>query len=330
MQAQYVTSLEGDLTDEELIETYGLTAQSIAEARLRAALYEMALAVDLPPDVKAKVNDPREFPLTNLERVVEMKEGRQFLGVTLDPKHGVQGVVPKEEFEKGFRKLVADVANGVVTSRTTNKGEEVRRYFETYPDECRPNTNRRGSFLPSDIVGQASPPSASTKPPATPSSRAPRQAKSILGPDVKCTVNDARIQDIFKEIKKLRIVDHPNASALMVRTLLELAVIRYLKKRGEIAAMKAEIQKKQTSNIPRDWHPELRPMLKRLLGDQTLPLDGQERRALRKLAEERDSPVTLDSLNAFVHSPLDTPVERELRAISVKLKPLFAILLNDK
>jgi hypothetical protein len=60
-----------------------------------------------------------------------------------------------------------------------------------------------------------------------------------------------------------------------------------------------------------------------------LPLKPLALKALRKLANDKETPMTLDSLDGFVHNKNIEPTEKELRAIWTTLEPLFAAMLTD-
>jgi len=332
-QANFTVLLaEKGMSPEELSATYGLSAAELAQAKFRHGLYEMARSIDLPPDIKKKVDDLRQFPITTLERIVEMKDGQRFLGIQANRDTGIKGTIPKEEFLKGFRQVVTDVADGTLTSRNTNSASEVREHLSKYPPTKKPNTRLRGSFVPSDVI--ARPTEEDVPPILRPTGtlrRGPRPSTSVIPRELRCTITAPRVQDVYQELKRLRMDEHPNSSALLLRSLLELALSHYLGKRKEVQHIKAAIEEKQGKPLPKDFHPTLRQMLRRALDAETLlpELDAPQRRALKNMEAARDTPVTIDSLNAFVHNPWETPTERELRAFSGKLTPLLNILLND-
>lgn len=47
-----------------------------------------------------------------IERVFDSTVGRGFLKVEPDPDHGLRGTTTRNEFSRGFAKLVSDVALG--------------------------------------------------------------------------------------------------------------------------------------------------------------------------------------------------------------------------
>ena len=125
----------------------------------------MARALDLPDEVKAKVDNPRVKLFSTLERVFDSSVGREFLKVKTDVEHGLRGMTTKKEFLRAFANLVKDIALQKETSRSLNKNANIREYFE----KRNPNSTARkceGPFVPGDIIqGQSV---TSPKPPTTP------------------------------------------------------------------------------------------------------------------------------------------------------------------
>src|SRR3546814_5197261 len=86
--------------------------------------------LDLSDDIKKQLDNHRTKIFTTLERIFDSTVGRSFLKVEPDADHGLKGSTTKQEFLKGFTKLVTDVAQGRQSSRTLNTNEDIRRSEE--------------------------------------------------------------------------------------------------------------------------------------------------------------------------------------------------------
>lgn len=324
-QARFYRSLvEGGKSVKEICASYGLTEGQLGEFLRMDILYRMACSLDHSEDVKKKVQNPRTFPITNLERLLESQPGREFLGVEIDPKYGFKGRVPVREFAKGFSKIVADVAESRVTSRDLNDIGSIKSYLKTL-DAYKPDDSKRGSFKPSDIIKKS--PSRSGETVLKRRKKgASRSLMRILPSDLKCGLNNQRIHAVFNELRRLTLADFPNAIAMMLRVLLELSVSHFIQQSGKTQDL---LKKYKDDKRPRDWHPSLRQQLRFMLEEFDLRLEPLELKALRQFVNDNQTPMTLDSLDGFVHNKHLHPTETELRAIWGRIEPLLRIVLIE-
>lgn len=77
--------------------------------------------------IAKKVHNERTFPVSTLERLYEDKYAREFLGFEFDGDGDVQIKVGKNEFEKGFKRVVQDIVEKVVDTRALNTEKKQKR-----------------------------------------------------------------------------------------------------------------------------------------------------------------------------------------------------------
>ena len=177
----------------ELQNNLGFTMADIQQAMQTRAIGDMARSLDLPDEVKAKLNNPRAKIFTTLERVFDSSVGRDYLKVETDPEHGLRGTTTKSEFVRGFKKLVNDVALGIQSSRTLNTNDNIRAYFESWDPKERPE-NKPGSFIPSDIIEGKSVVSLGHKQvPAKIPRKSKQEIKTVLPRDFKVRFGNDRL-----------------------------------------------------------------------------------------------------------------------------------------
>jgi len=154
--------LEEGYDNDALRDELGFTLKDIQEARQTRAVADMARSVELPDEVRAKLDSPHAKVFTTIERIIDSTVGREYLHVSPDPEHGIRVTTTKKEFIKGFTKLVTDAVlkKDKVNSRTLNNNDDIRAYFDGWDPNDRPK-KKRGSFVPSDIITGKS---ASAKP----------------------------------------------------------------------------------------------------------------------------------------------------------------------
>ena len=324
MQAQFLQRLHDDGMTVEEIAAYSRSTVSEVRSMLRAdALYKAACSIDFGPKENDKVRNPRKFPLSTLERIFESKTVLDFFGLEKDDQKLLKGKIKKNEFVKGFTKVVRDVTDKKVNSRTLNNAPSIRKYLNSFGKDKPKKT--AGRFSIRDLAKGTGKP-AKSKPAKKPKA-APKVSKSMIPSGTVCSCESARIQDVFAELKKLNMKTYPNACALLLRTLLDLTVHNHLEKIERINELVDKLQKKQKKR--KDWAPSLRQMLNFMLEHVDLGIRGQPLAALRTFTNGKHDAICLDGLDKFTHNSYLPPDEKDLRNIWVKIGPLMAILLVD-
>lgn len=313
--------------NDELRDELGFSLPDIQKARQTRAIADMARSLDLPEELKAKLDRPRAKLFTTLERVFESSVGREFLMVESNPDHGLRGTTTKKQFLRGFTKLVTDVALGNQSSRTLNTNENIRAYFKSWDPAERPK-KKQGSFIPSDIIKGSSVASPSGKPKARPPRRPKAVSETILPKDFKVRFGSERLIDMRREMTKLKRRDFPNAGAVLMRVFFELAVLDYLERTGELAEIVAKLEKKEGRKLPFGV-----PTMKQLVPEVTRIAKCRLSRRESKLVEkairyDQAAPFTISDLHGFVHSP-DLPGERDIQQFWGRTGPLLRMMLEQ-
>lgn len=333
MQARFYRSLAASgLSLQQMASEYGETPSGIAHFLRIDSMYRAACNIDLPEDVRDVVHDPRSFPASVLRRLIDVPKTREFLGIEFDENGDLAGRIQKDEFAKGLRRILADIARKAIDTRKLNKTEEIEQYLKGFGGDT-PNTSKRGTFT-ADTVGSASSSSAGTDAPQ-PKPKAPaagsRQAapsKSVVPKGVKCTLSDPRIKEVFAELKSLKVDEYPNASAVMLRMVLELCLSNYLDKTGKI-------QPAITKSLPHKgakWYPPLSQMLRLVADDVSIPIPTLQRKALSQMVDRQkldQFACTVDDLDGFVHNRHMFPSPRDLRLFWNKFGDLFTLVLAE-
>jgi hypothetical protein len=314
-------------SNDELRVDLGFTIADIQQARQTRAIADMARSLDLPEEVKAKLDNPRAKLFTTLERVFDSSVGRDYLKVEPDPDHGLRGTTTKSEFVRGFARLVTDVALGKQSSRTLNTNDNIRAYFEGWDSKDRPAA-KRGSFVPSDVIHGSSVASPSYKPESSPTPRRLKlESATVLPRDFKVRFGNARLTDIRRELIKLKRRDYPNAGSVLLRVFFELAVINYLERAGELPGIISNLEKKEGRKLPFGV-----PTMKQLVPEITRiakeRLTASESKKVEKAVRyDSAAPFTISDLHGFVHSS-DLPSERDIFQFWLRTEPLFRLMLE--
>ncbi|MCH8853715.1 MAG: hypothetical protein IID41_13845 [Planctomycetes bacterium] len=314
-------------TNDQLRDRLAFTLADIQSARQTRAIADMARSLDLPEEVKAKLDNPRSKLFTTLERVFDSQVGRDYLKVERDSDHGIRGKTTKGEFLGGFTKLVTDIALGKQSSRTLNTSENIRDYFKSWDSKDRP-AKKRGSFVPADIIQGRSVASASPKrkPMAAPK-KSKHLSATVLPRDFKVRFGKGRLVDIRNELVKLKREDFPNAGVVLLRVFFELAVFDYLQRTGELSKIVKKLNDKGV---------RLRfgaPTMKQLMPEIARIAKSELTAAAAKMVEKAirydpSAPFTINELHGFVHLP-DPPSARDIVQFWHRTEPLFRLMLEQ-
>jgi hypothetical protein len=324
MQARFYRQLlERGLTPDDLVQSYGVTVGQIQDWIRADAVYRLACSLDFPDDVKAKVQNNREFPLSTLERLVESQSVRDFLMLRPDPKEVLVSSAKPEAFLKAFRRIVADVASGQVDSRVANNAENIDQYVSSLAS-IKPAARSGRKFSIRDHLSQTEKPAPVVSTKSVPRRR-PAASFSAIPRTLRCFCSDPRVDDIFNELRRLRLDKNPNASAVLVRLLLEFSVSFYLDSTGQIKPLLDRFRTKDKKGP--DWYPSLRQLMDHLL-NINIGLQPLDLKALRKFVQTRAENNTLDALDGFIHNRKIEPRETEIRSIVKLIEPVLQVVLG--
>ena len=318
--------LDEGYDNDELRDDLGFTLKDIQEARQTRAIADMSRSLDLPDEVKAKLENPHANILSTIERIFESTVGRDYLLVEPDAEHGIRGKTTKKEFIRGLSRLVSDIALGKQSSRSLNTNENIRSYFESWGPGEKP-LKKRGTFVPADIVVGKSTASSPAKPEVSPKpARSKQTFKTVLPADLKVRYGGERLADIRRELIKLKREDFPNAGAVLLRVFFEISVLDYLKRTGELDEIIARLKSK---GVLRHDMPEMKQMVPEIIRIARARLSRAEANQVEKAVRyDAAAPFSISDLHSFVHQAADLPGERDILQFWLRTEPLFRLMLE--
>lgn len=322
-RASFILSkLEEGYDNDDLRDELGFSEQDIQDAKQTRAIAEMARALDLPVEVKAKIDNPRVKVFSTLERVFDSSVGRAYLKVEPDPQHGLRGITTKQEFMRAFAHLVTDIALQHETSRSLNTNENIQDYFEQRNPSAVAG-QKRGKFLPGDII----PGKTVTSPKVSPTTKRTKAISQTVVPSTfKVRYGNDRLADIRRELIRLKRPLYPNAGAVLLRVFLELAVRDYLERTGRLEKIKKSLDKK--GKLPQNKSLTMRHMAGEITAVAKKYLTPAEATMVEKaLRHDLAAPFSISDLHAFIHHT-DFPGERDILQFWNRTEPLFRLMLE--
>ena len=323
-RASFILSkVEEGYSNDQLFDELGFNEIDIQKAKQTRAIAEISRSLDLPEEVKAKVDNPRVKLFTTLGRVFDSTVGREFLKIEPDADHGIRGNTTKKEFLRALTHLVQDIALQRETSRSLNKNEDIREYFESRNPKAAAE-KKRGTFVPGNIISGRS---VTTPKPPQKKTRTKKVSQSVIPSDLKLRHGNDRLVDIRRELVLLKRDKFPNAGAVLLRVFLELAIKDYLERTGLLKQLMTTLKSK---NIPLPYGV---PTMKHLAleatkvakNNLTKPDADKVEKALRY---DSAAPFSISELHGFVHNT-DFPGERDILQFWTRTEPLFRLMLEQ-
>lgn len=319
--------LENGYSSEALERELGLDAADITAARQTRAIVEMARSLELEDTVRAKLDAPRTKLFSTLERVFDSAPGRQYLRLERSTEHGLLIFASRDRFRAALKRMVEDIVLGHQDSRSLNTAENIREYFEGWGDEGT-IPKARAPIVPRDIIGG---PSVASPPPPAPQPSPPRNApprKSVVPKSFRVADGPEKVKQLRKELTKLGREAFPNCGAVMLRVFLEMAVLHYFEATGRLAPLTASLKEKGKLRFEQPTFGQMATELRAIVRKQ---FKGNERdRILRALANNRQQPFTVETLNGFVHDLRDYPTPQDVLGFWESVEPLMKFLLSRR
>lgn len=213
--------LDQGKTLEKVCSEYGLEKEALLKALRTYQSYEIATKLPLSEEIMNEVLDERKFPVTNLDRLMMSEETQKFLGIRFDKNGSLKGKVKRDEFIKGYSKIVSDIALKNETSRTLDKEEDRNRYIKSFGRNEKPDLSKSGSFSLSSFK-------RAIKKAGEPQKKQPKANKKSLNDyDFKIPPGSSIILKVYEEIKSINFRTKSYTFAMVFRAFLNMCCVQY-------------------------------------------------------------------------------------------------------
>ena len=313
---------------EDISETTGMRPREIKNLIKQARLFDVFLGLNWTDEEHAIILEHTEnFPIEVLQRVLNNSYTHQLIGdVTYNQDGWPEFHWKKEKITPFLKRLVYDSLSPLsggkkvrLTSRTINRHDDVKPYLADLPKEVLPNKAKSATSAESLIDHNKLPALGSLKKPTqkrAPRKRSPRTT-ALLSPDIENKLNNKKLDCLLEEAQTIKPESLPHASALLLRSILEIALIQRLKKAGTLGDCMAE------NVITKGHMPRLEQMIRYAAKSaKTLP-DINLRKALQN---DRDTGRLL--MNLVAHNDQHVLTPKQVRDIAIRMHPLMIDLLN--
>ena len=256
----------------------------------------------------------RKVPITNLKRLIRTPYVREQLGIDIQNGDVVTNL-PESEVTKGLKRIVEDLASGRVKVPDIYYEEDRRRYIDSIKEDLPDKSKAFPEFF---TLGEAPEEKKVRVRARGVRSKPPRRKRATLIPIRGFTLNidQPRINEIYHELRGLKIEDFTNAVAVLFRVFLELSVDEYIIRNGLHIDPMAKLSHKMQEVAN---HLKVRGIL-----------NDQQLKPVRRAAQS-DSflGTTLTTMHQYVHNQYFYPAPSDLLATWDSLEPFFVAIWNS-
>lgn len=267
----------------------------------------------LTPSELAYITD--KFPTTTFERFLEDRKVRKALG--LDKKAGkLVTKLPADEVARPLKKIVLDLATKRKQVGDFMKTGQMLKYLE---DELgAAHLPKMSKALSVERTLDEIPTSEFTKVRGSTPRRKPDPSdrREVVPKTCKLNVTKNRLAQIYKELRALKLIDAPNAIAVLLRAFLEMSVDHFLEGHGGKLKFSRPGGGEQ-------WKPLDKKLAEAVDILVNMGVPKNHFAAITRSIAQKSSPMHTDLLHQYVHDQYTTPLPEELKAAWDHAQPLF-------
>jgi hypothetical protein len=255
------------------------------------------------------------FPITTLDRLLSTPAVRSKLGFKIQDGKLLTSL-PPEEAIKPLRRMVLDLAQKAINVTKLKLKPQQIDYISKFAAADNPNLSKATAtlrpvegFSEHDFSGGAKPAKKKTKgAPKTP-------RKTVVPKACRLNITNAKIEEIYNELRTLLLEKHPHAIAVLLRVFLETSVDDYLT-RSSVALTVSTAGGTKDKKL---WH-KVEECVDHLVKGGA---DKRDFKGITVALGNTNNPFSPELLHAYVHNRFFSPTERDLTAAWDNGQPLF-------
>ncbi len=257
--------------------------------------------------IAKKVHNERTFPASTIERLYEDKQVRDFLGFDFDGDGEVKINIDKKEFEKGFKRIIQDVVEKAIDSRTLNNEKSRKAYLDNFSKDETPSLTKGGKVITSKDFKEAS-------------LSYTRKRIRLAPKDVKFTLQSPAVKRMLIELQGIDYHKFPNASHDLLRSFLECALKAYFDhsgnsikpSKGKSYVFLDDVLKAFKNEMDTDKNTQLSQVTQKIISSTTM------------------ISYSAQAMNATNHNPSVFATDKEVEEAWDAMEKMFRYILDPK
>ena len=248
-------------------------------------------------NLKTKLSD---LSITNLQRLVADKSVREKLGIEINSGMLVS-ILPHEEVVKGLVTIVTDILSPEFNVSKIYNTEKRKQYINSLDKRNLPDLSKTEntvwSLSTSNEATEHNGDSHKSKPSKPIKDKT--QRKTLIPKSFIVNIDLQKIEKILEELQTLPIRNCPNAAAILLRVFLEYSVDRYIDLYG--LNVNNNLTACSEQNLSGKTFRVINHMQSKKIIDESLS------KGIKSELKDKNSVISLDTLNAYVHNPTFYP-----------------------
>jgi hypothetical protein len=249
-----------------------------------------------------------DVPITTVQRLLNDPRARKLLGVELKSGELISAL-PEKEVLKGLTRIIRDAARGDLPVSRVDTKEDRAAYLESFSRDELPDTSTRAGEPGPVGMGAEAPEHSKPKRAVAPS----RKRRVLIPRTCVLSIRGVKPNDIYHELRQLRLEGFPYAVGVLFRVFLELSVDHYILSNNLLDKAALDGAKLRAKLIRvADHLQESKAMTKR------------ELTAVRRAADPQHFLASsIDTLHSYVHEAHFAASPGDLKAAWNSLEPFF-------
>jgi len=238
---------------------FNIKKSDIKDTLIRYNMYNELLGVELDSAQRKDVEDETKFTMTNVERFYKSKLGKDFLGLSFTDDGSPIHSLPKEEYSKRLKKIVLDVVEKKLNSRTYGDDKNQLSYINSLKKESNfnlsiaPSKHYQEEYTVEEKSTEQDEQLDLPKEPKLKSLPRDTPANKLIASDCLFKTGIPRIDLIFKELKAANLDSQFNSCAVLFRSYIDMLVYQFLSKGDAIKDILAQEQQKLDAEFDKKY-----------------------------------------------------------------------------
>lgn len=290
---------------EEIAARFNVKPSEIQDSVQEYYLERYFTELSLPTDIEDRALNAK-FSISIMSRLVNSSCFKSLTGFKIE-RGKLQTTISKYKFDYLLRNFIIDILNKIIDSRKLNKTIEIERYIQSIFEQI----SDEESDEPVDYT-----PPINTSPDVKSKSkkRNKKTAKMLIPPEKQYQTGLQKLDILIEEAQGMMLDMHKTASALLLRTILELTTVRVF----DINNKKDRCINENNGRV-KNLSDNLSALTKQSSWFQNPAYLADLTRFISKNNSDWNS---LDSLNRYAHGEYTLPDKNILQAVWLITEPL--------
>lgn len=255
-------------------------------------------------NIEKKVHNDRLFPASTIERLYSDKQVRDFLGFDFTKNGEVKIRISKKEFDKGYKKIIADVIEKTVDSRALNNETNRKTYLDSFQKADIPKKKKGSKVTTSKDFKELTLQTTTIR-------------NKLAPKDIKFSLQAPGVKRMLVELQGIVYKTYPNATHDLLRSFLECSLKAYFYQTRKTIPKKGKYV--FLHNVLNEFKKEMDQK-----GNNELSQVTQ-----RIISNEKMSGYTAESLNATNHNPSVFAIPSEVEDAWDSMEKIFRYILHE-